>query len=207
MDSSINNYYDSIAGIYDSKYSWKSIDKEILILFKQYLKEDSVSDMWDLGCGPGKTSRFFAERGFKVVSVDSSRAMIKIARKWNYNNNIDYIKTSIEQFLGGRSKNKLGILCLFSLIHYSKKDSKQILKSIFEKCKSGSLILLGVQLGKDEIIQSPITKRPISIFGWGKNELEEIVKNLGTSIKFSLTRSSWDGELPREKLFLILKVK
>lgn len=207
MSNNITEYYDSVAETYSKKYSWNSIDKEILILFEKHLQDNSVNNLWDLGCGPGQVSKFFADKDYEVVGLDISTKMLKIAEEINNHQKIRYVHGSIENFLESEKASLTGVLCLFSLIHHPKRESRKILRKMIRKLKPGSLLLLSVQLGDDEITQSPITKQPINIFGWKKKELEKAVLDFGLLIKFSFTRSSWETELPREKLFLILEVK
>lgn len=207
MSNNIIKYYDSLAETYSKRYNWNSIDKEILILFEKRLQDNFVNNLWDLGCGHGQTSKFFADKGYEVVGLDISTEMLKIAQKINNHKKIRYVQGSIENFIESEKRSLTGVLCLFSLIHHPKIESRKILWKIIRKLKPGSLLLISVQLGDDEIIRSPITKQPINIFGWKKEKLEKVVLDLGLLIKFTFTRSSWETEIPMDKLFLILEVR
>ncbi len=55
----------------------------------------------DLCCGTGRLSRFFLERGFRVVGLDLSEHMIAYARE----NNLEYVVAEQAQFIRGDAAN------------------------------------------------------------------------------------------------------
>ncbi len=70
------------AGVYDAIYQDKDYAAEcdlIERLLRRYAA-GPVRDILDLGCGTGGHAQLLAERGYGVVGVDRSAAMIKIAR-------------------------------------------------------------------------------------------------------------------------------
>lgn len=58
----------------------------------------------DIGCGSGRLTSLVAERVEKVTAVDASGASIALALRDNYNTNISYFRSSIEEFALSSSK-------------------------------------------------------------------------------------------------------
>lgn len=58
----------------------KSVDF-VFSAIEKYVKLKSNSQILDVGCGPGKWVRLFAERGFTTTGIDSSPWMIRLAKK------------------------------------------------------------------------------------------------------------------------------
>jgi SAM-dependent methyltransferase len=73
----------SYADAYDRLYADKDYAGEcdfIECMSRQYLRTPSV-DILDLGCGTGRHALILGERGYRVVGVDRSAAMLSIARR------------------------------------------------------------------------------------------------------------------------------
>ena len=64
--------YDSIAAEYTAtflgEHEKKPMDQEMLQRFARKVGPDV--EIWDLGCGPGQTSRYLHELGVKAAGLD-----------------------------------------------------------------------------------------------------------------------------------------
>jgi SAM-dependent methyltransferase len=96
----------------------------------------------DVGCGTGRTSAFLAERGFDVVGIDSSPAMLDVARE----------RTDAAAFEAGdlfvwRPPSPVdGVVCrgvLNDVIHDV--DRQQGINSLWEMLRPGGLLVLSVR--------------------------------------------------------------
>jgi ubiquinone/menaquinone biosynthesis C-methylase UbiE len=56
------------------------IDQSLLVAFVELVKRQSIHQVADVGCGPGRAAAFMADRGLDVVGVDISEAMLAVAR-------------------------------------------------------------------------------------------------------------------------------
>ena len=63
----------------------------------------------DLGCGNGKYSIVFAEKGATVISIDSSKEQIELAKKINPHKNITYSVSNGEN-ISSVSDNSIDIV-------------------------------------------------------------------------------------------------
>lgn len=93
------NTFDDWADIYDQLYSWKTDDIQF------YLEEaiNSGGPVLELGCGTGRISIPIGDSDIEVYGLDSSDAMIEIARSKTAQlgktlNNIHWIKADMTDF-------------------------------------------------------------------------------------------------------------
>ena len=108
MDSFKKNYSE----FYDTLYLKKNYKREFNLiknLIRKYLKKPK--SLLDLGCGTGKYSYLLTKLDLKVVGLDRSKFMIKIAKK-NFFNSYQIKNRDIDKFFYNLSKilKKNGIL-------------------------------------------------------------------------------------------------
>ena len=118
MDSFKKNYSE----FYDTLYLKKNYKREFNLiknLIRKYLKEPK--SLLDLGCGTGKYSYLLTKLNLKVVGLDRSRFMIKIAKKKFYKNKkISFINSDLRNF---KTKKKFDIIsALFHILSYQIKN-------------------------------------------------------------------------------------
>jgi len=77
--------YDAVADEYAKRIYTelddKPADRELLDNFAEALQ--GSGPCVELGCGPGHVTRYLAERGLDISGIDSSKKMVKKARKLN----------------------------------------------------------------------------------------------------------------------------
>ena len=129
MKDYINNtlkYYDD--NIESYKEHWlkdftKNYNFEIPDIFLSYL--NSKSHILDLGCGTGRDSKYFMDKGYQVTSIDGSYEMCKVAE--------NLLKKEVEQinFLDIDYKEQFdGVFACASLLHLDNKDLIVVLNKI-----------------------------------------------------------------------------
>lgn len=57
----------------------KNYDFTIPDIFLSYLRDGD--NILDLGCGPGRDSKYFLEHGYKVTAIDGSKKFCDMASK------------------------------------------------------------------------------------------------------------------------------
>jgi SAM-dependent methyltransferase len=80
----------------------------------------------DLGCGPGRDVLEFTNRGFEVIGVDASSAMVEIARR-HANADIRVADFSRLDFTRGSFD---GVWAMASLLHVPRSDVGQVLDDV-----------------------------------------------------------------------------
>ena len=127
-DKNINNYKKIWLDDFSKNYDFKIPD-----IFLSYIIKDS--HILDLGCGIGRDSKYFIDKGYHVISVDGSNEMCKIAS--------ELLKTDVEQinFLDINYKEEFdGVFACASLLHLSNEDLLVVLKKISNALKKNGIL-------------------------------------------------------------------
>lgn len=125
----------------------------------------------DLGCGPGRDSRFFVDRGLNVHGIDLSAEMVELARKRVPGAHFTQMAMEELAFPEGSFD---GVWASASLHHLPKKRLLEVLKSVRELLKPGGLFYLTVKQGKGEGLVQDSRYGGLQKF-YSYFELEEIV--------------------------------
>jgi len=163
-------------------------------------------DILDVGCGIGVDTNYIQSNGFKVIGVDLSKNMLKLAKR-----KFPEIDFRIEDMrkLQFESNSFDGIFVAYSLIHISKKEVFNVVKQLYHFLKSDGIIYFAVQEGKSEelFIKEPLNPEEdlfLNIFSY--NELKDIIERVGFIIIKKYTRKSMKKEeLDFNKLFILAK--
>ena len=119
---------------YDLLYSDKDYFGEVEYLNKLIKKNSNLANsILDLGCGTGRHASILAELGYKVLGVDSSEDMIKIAKENNKSKNerLSFSRSNIHKLDLG---NKFDVvMSLFHVMSYQ--NSNKELVSAFNIAK------------------------------------------------------------------------
>jgi 2-polyprenyl-3-methyl-5-hydroxy-6-metoxy-1,4-benzoquinol methylase len=121
------NYYDLNA----KKYIETTINiaaGEPIKSFCSQLKPNA--NILDVGCGSGRDSLYFINRGFSVVAIDASKQLANLASAVIQQ---DVLVTSIENL---KIENEFdAVLCMASLLHLKKNDLPSATKNCSKSLK------------------------------------------------------------------------
>ncbi len=129
-------YYDD--NIESYKELWlndftKNYNFEIPDMFLSYLS--SNSHILDLGCGTGRDSKYFVDKGYQVTSIDGSYEMCNIAKT--------LLQKQVEQinFLDINYKEEFdGVFACASLLHLDNEDLIVVLNKISSALKQNGIL-------------------------------------------------------------------
>lgn len=149
MEKYIENtlkYYDENFKAYSDEWSnnfTDNFDFEDPDIFISYLDSDAY--ILDLGCGHGRDTIYFLNKGYRVKAVDGSIEMCKLASK-NTGINVEQIN-----FLD-MDYNDLfdGVFASASLLHLNNKDLIIVLKKISNALKTGGILMASFKYGDNE---------------------------------------------------------
>lgn len=135
-------YYNTHADRY-SEITRNADMSDIYKRFEEHLKPGSR--ILDLGCGSGRDSKYFLDKGYKVVSLDASEAMCRKTQEltgkaavhmriedMNYENEFD------------------AVWACASLLHVAKSDMHKILEKAMKALRVGGVLYASWKYGKSE---------------------------------------------------------
>lgn len=111
--------------------------------FLAYLKEGDT--ILDLGCGSGRDSKVFIDKGFNVVSVDGSRKMCELAEKYIGQK---VLCRTFEEIIWKDTFN--GIWACASLLHVPDIKMKTVIQNLKDSLKIGGVLYCSFKLGYEE---------------------------------------------------------
>ena len=115
---------------------WKLGVKEFVNLL------DYEQTVLDLGCGPGLMVRAFEDRGIKVVGIDFSSEMIRIARRENPQSEFHCMDIREVSRL---ERQFNGILAKASLLHLSKRETQTLIRTSYQLLLPGGCAYYAVK--------------------------------------------------------------
>lgn len=162
-------YYDKNASAF-VKDTLSADMKEILGKFIKILSDGSK--ILDAGCGSGRDSLYFIEKGFDVVAIDGSEEMCKVAS----------VKTGktvecilFENILYDNEFD--GIWACASLLHIERQKQRDVWNKLVKSLKQNGKIYASYKLGDYFGVRNGRYYSDMN-----KNELEELLKNVGIKI-------------------------
>jgi len=203
--------YDAIANVYkEENYEsifWLNEFKILLHLMKNYGIKAKGSKFLDLGCGTGRDTHLAINSGMKYVGIDSSKGMLRIARKANKEAKffeMDALKLKFED-------NEFDIVWASAiLIHFNSYDLKKALKEIKRVLKPNDLAFISMQKRlKDD--EAGLMKKSVK----GKNTIKryfalyakEEFKKILEKANFSVIKTTSKIEPNNEKEWLCFFIK
>ena len=127
-------------------YALQSLKADVSDLYTDFEEcLDPGATILDLGCGSGRDSKHFIEKGFRVVPVDGSPAMCKFAES--------YLGTPVRciQFSELDYKNAFdGIWACASLLHVPKKNLDAVMRRVVRALTPYGVLYASFKYGEGE---------------------------------------------------------
>lgn len=136
-DKNSKSYYDEWNNRFVNNYNFDVPD-----IFLEYVKPNS--SILDLGCGTGRDSLYFKEKGYKVTAVDGSKEMCKIASQ--------VLGNKVEQleFLDIAYKEEFdAVFACASLLHLNDEDLVMCLNKIVMALKDKGILYISFKYGEE----------------------------------------------------------
>ena len=125
------------------KNTWDADMSEVYSHFLKYIQPGG--HILDAGCGSGRDSFWFLQRGYQVTAADASEEMCRAAEK--------LIRQPVLQrsFKNMNFQGEFdGIWACASLLHVKKEDLPEILKKMMNALKSGGVLYASWKYGTSE---------------------------------------------------------
>jgi ubiquinone/menaquinone biosynthesis C-methylase UbiE len=142
----IEETYDSVAEEYARQFTdehqKKPKDREILFRFSKEL--GNGKPVWDLGCGPGQTTKYLKDLGVEISGLDLSEIMLEQAREAHPD--IEFKRGSILE-LDFENNSIAGVVAFYAIVHFSRKQVEKAFREVFRVLKPGGRFLLTFHIG------------------------------------------------------------
>ncbi len=142
------NYYDNNA----NHYFDETINADMKLSYDKFL--DKISDggyILDFGCGSGRDSKYFIDKGYKVRAIDGSLELCLLAEK--------YINQKVEHMYFSELNDKEvydGIWACSSILHITEEEFVQIYKKMIQALKVNGIMYISFKDGTGEEVKSGI---------------------------------------------------
>jgi SAM-dependent methyltransferase len=165
----LRSSYDAVADKYELRFLGelrdKPRDRELLEEFAR-----SASDpVADIGCGPGQVGAFVRGRGRRVVGLDLSPAMVRLAK-----GRLDAAVVADMRSLPLATSQMGGLLAFYSLIHLRRSELETTLAEFRRVLRPGGHVLFSAHEGDDEVELDRFLEEPVK-FAATLFELDELV--------------------------------
>ena len=117
----ISNVYDTVAKEYAETFSneheKKPKDQEILLRFSREIGDRGP--VWDLGCGPGQTTKYLKNLGVEISGLDLSEKILEQARA--IHPEIQFRQGDILE-LEFDNDSIAGIVAFYTIVHFTEEQ-------------------------------------------------------------------------------------
>lgn len=149
------------AGAYDALYQEKDYEGECDLLERIFAEYGSgeVRSILDLGCGTGNHALPLARRGYEVVGVDRSEAMLDRARAKEAAGSVSFELGDVRDLRLGREFD--AVLILFAVLGYQLSNDEVLaaLRTARAHLPPGGLLLFDVWYGPAVLHERPAPRQ------------------------------------------------
>lgn len=157
-------------------YFEQTIKADLTACYKKFEKElPEDAYILDFGCGSGRDSKYFIDKGYKVKAIDGSQGMCDLAKRYI---NQDVVCMKFEEL--NEAEVYDGIWACSSILHVEKENLKDILERMINALKKSGVIYASFKKGttyeiKEEKYYNNITRE----------EIEKIINSIDKNIKIT----------------------
>lgn len=141
-DNKAKTYNDSAISMWPNKYLNAHYHKEQMLALEKFISDPNKKNILDIGCGTGRLSRMFAEKGASVTGFDFSARSIEIAKKIESKKKPLYKVASLFEL---NEKNHYDVALTWGVLTIACKDREQLtdaLQRIFQSLRNDGILFL-----------------------------------------------------------------
>lgn len=195
----LRSSYDATAAKYEVRFldelRHKPRDRELLTAFAKSV-EDPVAE---IGSGPGQIGAFVRQRGRRVVGIDLSPEMAKLARA-----RLEGAVAADMRALPLGPECLGGLLAFYSLIHLRRAELGPVLREFQRVLRPSGRVLFCAHEGKDEVELDEFLDEPVP-FAATFFELDELIgasEASGLEVAVAERRPHYPNESKTTRLYV-----
>ena len=191
--------YDRVAGVYEQRFAneldGKPRDRELLTAFARSVADPVV----EIGCGPGHVGAFARNLGRRVVGLDLSPGMARLAAA-----RLDGVVAADMRRLPLRDDLAGGIIAFYSVIHLRREEVGTAMSEFARVLAAGGRLLVSAHEGDGEVELDEFLGEPVPIAGtyFRLDELVDLVRAAGLAVEVAEQRPPYATEGPTNRLYV-----
>ena len=176
------NRFDEAAKNWDTKPSSLNIAKACVNNIKEEIELKNDAKILDYGCGTGLVAFALSDETNEVIGMDNSTGMVeefnKKANELNFSN-IKAIKHNINE--ENLQENEFDLITISMTLHHIK-NTKIFVEKAYEALKKDGFLCINDLDKEDGTFHKKHNNDGVFHFGFDKNELTNILKDVGFKI-------------------------
>jgi SAM-dependent methyltransferase len=195
----LRSSYDRVAAIYETEFlaelDGKPFDRRLLHDFARAVGDPVV----DIGCGPGQIGAFLRGCGHRVVGVDFSPQMARLAA-----GRLDGALAADMRALPFRSGQLGGLVAFYSLIHIPRPELDACLSELRRALRPGGRLLLSAHEGDQQVELPEFLGQPVPFVAtfFALSELVAATVAAGFQVRSAERRVPYPSEHPTVRLYV-----
>jgi len=203
----VRESYDSAARAYAehlaSELDRKPLDRHLLNRFAEATSGAGL--VADLGCGPGHVAGYLRRQGVRMVGIDISPEMIRVASE---------LQPGIEFRAGDMRALDLpngslaGVIAFYAIVHFQPDELGPVFREMRRVLSSGGLALLAFHVGEEVVHVDDLFGAPVSLdFRFHVPErVIEALESAGFTVMERTDRQPYEGaEHPSRRCYLLAR--
>ncbi len=191
--------YDAVATKYASRFEDELDDKPRDRDLLEALARSVGDPVADIGCGPSQIGAFVRQRGHRVIGIDLSPEMAKLARL-----RLDAALVAGIQALPLGRDSLGGLVAFYAVIHLRRAELGTALREFQRVLRPGGRVLLSAHEGTgvvelDEFLQEPV---PFAATLFGLDELVGASRRAGLEVTVAERRQPYTTESKTVRLYV-----
>ncbi len=204
---SVGENYDAIASEYAdnlfNELEAKPLDRHLLNRFAEEVRgRGSVAD---IGCGPGQVARYLSDQGVRIIGIDLSEEMVRVATRLNPK--IEFRADNMLS-LDLADESFAGIVAFYSIIHLEPADISAAFREFRRLLSNDGVLFIAFHIGDHVHHVDEMWGKPVSLdFHFLRPaDVSRALKATGFRVTEETEREPYEGaEHPSRRCYLFAR--